>query len=140
MGSFGSKDLTFGAPGVARSVERLTLDSGSGHDPRVVGLSPALESVRAWRLLGIRPSPRLALSFSKITGKRGPTRERGPPRPLCHCCLRPGVFASCSGLPEVQPLQTAARALPRETWLAGPFRWLRTPRRLSSYFPKALDP
>ena len=29
---------------VARSVERLTLDFSSGHDPRVVGSSPALGS------------------------------------------------------------------------------------------------
>ena len=29
---------------VARSVERPTLDLGSGHDPRVVGVSPVLGS------------------------------------------------------------------------------------------------
>ena len=46
---------------VAQSVEHLPLDFGSGHDLKVVGLSPPLDSVLiAKSLLGI-PSP-LSLS------------------------------------------------------------------------------
>ena len=45
---------------MAQSVERLTLDLGSGHDLMVVRLSPELVSVRTvWSLLGI-----LSLSLS----------------------------------------------------------------------------
>ena len=36
---------------MAQSVERLTLDFGLGHDPRVVGSSPAFGSV-----LGVEPA------------------------------------------------------------------------------------
>ena len=43
---------------MAQSVEHPTLDFGSGHDPRIVGLSPTSGSVlTVWSLLGI-------LSFS----------------------------------------------------------------------------
>ena len=45
---------------VAQSVECLTLDCGSGHDPRVVGSSPTLGST-----LSVEPSPHtLSLSPS----------------------------------------------------------------------------
>ena len=55
---------------VAQSVERPTLDFGSGRDPRAVGLSPVLGSVLIVELardslsLSLCPSPQLTCSPS----------------------------------------------------------------------------
>ena len=51
---------------VVQLVERLTLDFGSGHDPRVTGLSPNLGSVLSveppWDFLSLSLSPSLCSS------------------------------------------------------------------------------
>ena len=52
---------------MAESVEFLTLDSGSGHDPKVVGLSPASDSVLSLELpktLSLSPCPSALLVLS----------------------------------------------------------------------------
>ena len=53
---------------MAQSVERLTLDFGLGHDPRVVGSSPAFGSVLgvepAWDSLSVSVSLSLSLSLT----------------------------------------------------------------------------
>ena len=52
---------------MAQSVERLTLDSGSGHDPKVVGSKPVLGSAlsveTAWDSLSL-PLPLTPLARS----------------------------------------------------------------------------
>ena len=61
---------------MAQSVERLTLDFGSGQDPRVVGLSPTsgsamnMDEKPAWDSLSPPLAlPLLVLSLSKIKNK-----------------------------------------------------------------------
>ena len=59
---------------MAQSVERLTFDSCSGHDPRAVGSSTVSGSVLGVRLLGIPslslcPSPTHA-AFLSVSKKR----------------------------------------------------------------------
>ena len=63
-----AKNLEGRGAWVAQLVQCLALDFSSGHDPRVMRLSPTLGSVlTAWNLLGIHslslslPLPRLAL-------------------------------------------------------------------------------
>ena len=46
---------------VAQSVERSTLDSGSGHDPRVMGLSPKSGSALSVGPLPLHPAHVLSL-------------------------------------------------------------------------------
>ena len=59
---------------MAQLVEHPALDSGSGYDPRVMRLSPALGS--AWSLLGILP-PSLSLPL-----------PLSPPLPLPHSVFK----------------------------------------------------
>ena len=72
---------------MARSVKRPTLDFGSGHDPRVVGSSPTLDSMLsmepAWDSLSLSlcPSPQLVLSLFKIKRKRGAWVAQSVKRP-----------------------------------------------------------
>ena len=56
---------------MVQSVERPTLDFGSGRDPRVVGLSPTLGSMLsvmpAWDSLSLFLLPSLSLSLSLLS-------------------------------------------------------------------------
>ena len=67
---------------VARSVKHQTLDFGSGHDLRVVGLSPASGSMLSVSLLGIlSPPPLSSLALSLPQKVKIETTTVGVPTP-----------------------------------------------------------